>query len=840
MPRFRSSLVGLCVLVAFCALSAPADTPTLEVTVSRNQIYLGESVLMEVKVGGTSNPDTPNVSALRNGAPQLLGSQSSSHYSVIIINGMMRKEGFTGRTFTYKITPDQAGELVTGPITATVDGQTLTATGPTITVTGVTRQETVAVSVTASRETVLVDEPFEIHVDVKLLRLPGRFADVDPIFPNDPPHLESEFLNAREIDGLKGPDYSQLLNGRLIQRSQPGFTINNYSVQADLFDFSAMMGQQGSPARFKLDRQLVRENGKEYWNYSLTIPFSPVAEGSYTFGPVLFKGNVPASVNSNGDAVGNSIFAVGPAAIVRVIPPPEQNRPDSYTGAIGSNLVAEATLDAQTCNVGDPLKLALTLSGAIQMRNVTPPKLSLQSSLLDHFEIYDDTVQTTKQDTRRCYTYTLRPRHPGSLELPPLEVAFYDVTAREYRTVRTLPIPLKVRQAVEITAAQVIGGSTNQAIHLHREADEAMRPAGMRWTAAGAEQAPLWGSLSRLITIGLMGPILFVLILAWNQMRLHRPAFRTTQRRRYAYSRAQSGFTRDKAPDPCGILRHYLADRFDIRTDSMTPAEAQAALLARGISAPLAQQFADQMQRVFDAAFETARSSTPIDSVALLSILAAIEAHLDSPHRQPADKGPLVLLLLLTAVSAHASTPAERAFIWDEAVTEMSSAQTPGEFLVAAGTFQKLVDLGVRNPTLFYNQGTALLLADKPADAIEVLLRAERHGGSAPDIRRNLAIADARKAGLKTPVVSWLRLVLFWHYNLDCALRATIAVAAFSGLWLAWAATLVGFRWTGRILRITCFICLATFGSSVLSTLQQESRAQRPASFDISGSSVGL
>jgi hypothetical protein len=183
---------------------------------------------------------------------------------------------------------------------------------------------------------------------VRILRLPGRFSETDPIFPNDPPHLEADFLNSKEIDGLKGPDYQRLLNDRLIQRNQPGFTINSYTVQADLFDFSALMNPQGAPARFKLDRSLVKENGKEYWEYGLTLPFSPLSEGSYTFGPVLFKGSVPVAVSPQGNATGNSLFAVGPAAIVRVIPPPEQDRPDSYYGAIGSNLVAEAALDAQT------------------------------------------------------------------------------------------------------------------------------------------------------------------------------------------------------------------------------------------------------------------------------------------------------------------------------------------------------------------------------------------------------------------------------------------------------------------------------------------------------------
>jgi len=819
-------------LLVFTPLAALSDTPSLEVNVSRNQIYLGESLLLQVKVGGADNPEAPDVSAIRNGIPQLLGSQSSSHYSLIIVNGTMRKEGFTGRTFTYKVTPAAAGEMAMGPITATVAGQTLTATGPTVTVTGVTRQETVSVSVTASRDTVLVDEPFDLRVAVRIRRLPGSFANADPIFPNEPPHLESEFLNAKEIDGLKGPDYQRLLNDRLTQRNQPGFTINNYTVQADLFDFSAMMNPQGVPARFKLERQGARENGKEYWEYALTLPFSPLSEGSYTFGPVLFKGKVPVSINSAGEATGDSVFAVGSAAIVRVIPPPETNRPDSYIGAIGSNLVVEAALDTQTCNVGDPLKLMLTLSGSIQMRNITPPKLNLQNTLMDHFEVYDETIQTAKQDTQCRYTYTLRPRQAGSFELPPIEVSFYDVKAREYRTVKTAPIPMKVRHVEEITAAQVIGGSTNEAINLHREDESIMRPAGIRWTSVGAEPTPLLGSSARLIGMAAVGPCIFCLALSWRLFRRHSQAFREAQRRRRAFPRAKTALKSGSSSDRCGVLRRYLSDRFSVRTDSMTPSEALTLLSARGIPARLAQRFSDQMQHLFNATFETSSSSTPVESSDLESTLSEIERHLKSAPKNTGARGALVVLFLfLTLPHGYASTPAERAFIWNEAATEMSSANKPAEFLAAAGAFQKLIDLGVRNSDLFYNQGTALLLSDKPNDAIEVLLRAERYGGSAPDIRRNLAIAQARKDGQKAPTTSWLRLVLFWHYGLNCATRAGLAASAFSGLWLAW--TLLGFgaSLTGKTLRLISVVLLVAFGSSTLATLQQESRIHRPAAF---------
>jgi hypothetical protein len=802
-------------LALLSPLASLAETPTLEVNISRDRIYLGESFLLEAKVGGADTAEPPDLSSITACAIELLGSQQLNYSRHFNINGKVHREVFRGRSFTFKLTPTAAGELITGPVKATVAGTPLSASGPTVVVTGVVKQDTVSVAVIASRETVLVDEAFDIRLSIKVRRLPGSFSETDPLFPNDPPHIQAEFLNPREINGLKGPDYQPLLNARVVPRNQPGFSLNNYTVMADI------------PARFKLERRAVDENGKAYWEYGVSVPFTPVTEGSYTFGPVIFKGNVPVSVNAQGNATGASIFAVGPAAIVRVVPPPEKDRPDSYIGAIGSNLVVEASLDTQSCRVGDPITLTLAVSGPIQMSNLSPPKLSLQTNLLDHFDIYDDSVQTVKRENQRQYAYTLRPRHAGSFELPPVEASYYDAATRQYRTVQTTPLPLKVRPSTEITAAEVIGGSTNQTIILHRKEKADMCPAGMRVDPAVSEPAPLLGTPHRLFTIAITGPILFCISLAWVLFRRHLPAFREARRRRNAFARARSGVKENV--DPCLIIRRYLSERFGVRTDSTTPADAQALLTEQGIPELLARRFADLMQQHFNAAYGTIPANPSGPLADLESTLSEIENHLQSiPVKSGSARVLSLLVLLLTCRLTLAATPAERTFIRDEAAAELGVAQSAKDYLAAAETYQKLVDLGVGNASLFYNQGTALLLADKPADAIAVLLRAERYGGSAPDIRRNLAIAQARKDGLKTPVVSWLRLVLLWHYRLDCASRAALAACAFAGLWLAGALWLIGARRTGKTIAVLALVVFTLFGSSVLTTLHQESLPTRP------------
>ena len=840
-------LLGTVVLFLL-VFSAAADTPSIKVTVNRNRIYLGESVIMDVSVADAGNESQPDVSRLEKCNTRFLGRHQQSNYGFsITINGVTRSGGFSGSIYSYEITPTQVGDIVLGPVSVKVGSILLSDQGPTVTVTGIEKQDLVSIAVVASRDTVLVDEPFEVKLTVRIRQLPGRYADYDPLFPESSPTLTVPFVDTHEMEGLRGPDIRQLLQSRLLGRGRPGFAINNYTAQNDPFDFDGFfnMGNPFEPkaAVFGLDKQKVAQNGKTYFEYSLSMDYQPQEEGTYTFGPVVFKGQVPVEVNAQGQASGTEVFAVGPAATVRVIPPPEENRPVSYIGALGSNLTAEASLDAQTCNIGDPLKLTLTIGGPIQMRNVFPPRLSLQTNLASHFEIYDDNVRVSKKDSSVQFAYTLRPRNAGAFELPPIALSYYDVTERRYKTFRTLPIPLKVRQAVEVTASQIIGNTTNPPPRRPLEDLRTLTPAGLRLDKTGPEPSPLLGNPPALGLAAGLGPVLFFLALGVRQLANRREFFSRSLRRRRAFEKALrfiNGSSRqDPSPDPhlllCKAMRQYLVDRLDLPASAATPDDVRRLLTSEGIPPETVQRFAAAMECHFNSAFGA--GSDPASKQAVDEVKQAIAAleNATGGHAAPPSAGKtaaVAMLISLTvaaaAPTASAATSAERQFMWNEANARFMAAKTPEDYLGAADAYQKLVDLGVRNSAVFFNFGTALLLATRYDDAVQVLLRAERYDGGSKDIAQNLGVARAKRDKVKTPVVPWNRVALFWHFDLPCSTRAWIAVIAFSLLWVALACRLAGWqRGFGTVMTVG-ILALALFGSSVLATLQIESASRRP------------
>ncbi|MBI2437669.1 MAG: BatD family protein [Lentisphaerae bacterium] len=644
----------------FAVLPLAADEITVKAEANRSQLYLGESFILQVNVAGVSAAE-PDLSQIKNVKVRNLGQQNISKFSISFVNGQMTRQEFSGVIINYEMTPLVAGPFRAGPVTVTVNGLPYATEGPVVTVTDIAKQELVKLAITSSRETVLIDEPFEITLTVQIKCLPDKLAEAEPIFPDNPPHLTIPWLELEGIGGPAGPDLGRLLNNMLLPNNRPGFAINDYTRQPDLFDFGSFLPGGRRRAVFAFPRRMVRQDGNNYVEYYLTLPYTPKDEGNYVFGPAVFKGSAPVAPDDSGQIHGMAIFAVGPACTVRVIPPPEQGRPGSFTGAIGSNLAAKASLDTTTCSVGDPLKLTLELTGQVRFDKMLPPKLALQTNLLTHFMVYDNTVQTIKRDTTCQYIYTLRPTRAGAFQVPPIEVAYYDVQSRSYKTIATDPIPLAVKRSTEVTASEILG-DTNRLQEAARKDDERTRKiAAARNGAAGAEPAELLGHPAWLTVAG-AGPGLFLIGLIIRFYQEHSEKYKAARRRQLSCAHAQqrlnaaiksgvaeksraardlSRVSRDSSTANlvCAVIRQYLGERLEVSSAGLTPEDARHLLTKAGVPQHLAEELSRLFEHYFNAGFSTRAELNNLinDGRKLLKLIKAIEHSLQANEkRKPA------------------------------------------------------------------------------------------------------------------------------------------------------------------------------------------------------------
>src|SRR5215208_334756 len=57
---------------------------------------------------------------------------------------------------------------------------------------------------------------------------------------------------------------------------------------------------------------------------------------------------------------------------------------------------------------------------------------------------------------KKTFTYTMRPRHTGIREVPPIEIAYFDPDTRQFQVVRSAPVPLRVDAASSLAITEVV------------------------------------------------------------------------------------------------------------------------------------------------------------------------------------------------------------------------------------------------------------------------------------------------------------------------------------------------------------------------------------------------
>jgi hypothetical protein len=591
--------------------TAHAAEPGLSVTANRSSIYLGESIILTVNVSGDTDPEKPDLAGLPPCAQRLLGSNPESAHNVTIINGVMTTTSFVGRHFYYEVTPTTNGTFRAGPIRATVNGIELIDPGPVIQVEGIAEQNDVRIELTSSRETALVDETFDVEMRIMLRRLSGTFVDHDPVLIDHPPQLAIPYLDAPP-DTVESPSAEAIMDSRRVrQRNTPGFGVNDRAATVDPFGglFNSVGLGQSVPVTYMFDRSTVETNGSRYFCYTLRLPYTARKEGTATFGPVTFKGNWVQTVNGE-QPVSLNVFAVGKAVVVRVTPPPEAGRPASYAGVMTTQLTVVASIDTPSCNVGDPIKLMLAISGPFRSDALHAPDLSNQTNLLTHFRVYSDTMQSRVIPNGREYSCTIRPTIDGTLEVPPIEVAFFNTTTRRYEVARSKALPLRANKTTDMAMSNILESTVIKRPVSSASPDAAVPPpAPVGLTPAAALREPIRITPWQQAVLA-AGPLAYGILMLAGFALAHSPVFIRWRIKRGAAAHCREALnalavTPSHAGGIHAALCRYLADRLQIKDAALTPADAGLILRQHGIPAGLSDAIAALMLEDFNAGYRS-------------------------------------------------------------------------------------------------------------------------------------------------------------------------------------------------------------------------------------------
>lgn len=826
--------------------SAFADNVNLKTQVNRDKLYLGESLILSVRVEGRDDPAPPDVSAIEDCEIKLLGSHSESRYTAVFRNGKLTRQGYSGRLFAFEVTPRREGAVRIGPVFLDVDNERISHKGAVVKVQGIEDQDQVIIELETSRDEAIIDEPFTITLRVQIKALPPPYNGQPPLLPGNPPRLDAPYLNAPHADGLEADDPVDLLSPLQAGTREPGFLLNNYTRPPDLFSFPSLFdprergGQQ--PVKFAFDLQRKTINGHNYFQYSFPIKYRPVKEGLYTFGPVIFKGAVIVGFDSQRQPVTRDIFAVGPAAAVRVVPPPEEGRPESYYGAIGSSMELSAELDSQQCRVGDPLQLKLRISGDIRFENLTRPVLALQENLTRLFRVYDETARTSRNSDSIEYEYTVRPLQAGTYELPAIEAAYFDVESRRYQMVETRPLPLRVDPAPEIDASMIINVEPQTASPRQNETYQRVAPLIIGSNLRLAE--PLPGTKWWLLFAA--GPLLPALAWLLPHIVKLRAGLHEKLRSSSALREASRDLNKEQNRHSQNMEQHcwkalmlYLAKQLNLDTRHLTPPELPR-ILPDTIPLELRKKTASIAQQLFDATYLGAGNASAQERPSII-VQQTIELikELDKAFAVTKKRSRVNVFLPLTAVllctmlpvSAYNGDNTEIRFFREAAETMARRAHTPEEYAAAAKAYRELIQRGEYDGLAFYNLGTLALLAGDYHSAAEALRRAERYLGTKWFIAQNMGLTweQTRQSQDTQQIRPWYRYLFFGHFLAGLSVRIRGFILFFFAACVCLAAGIhaKNHATAAKTLAGIFFLMTLLSGTSILVTLLQEHNANR-------------
>ncbi len=136
-----------------------------------------------------------------------------------------------------------------------------------------------------------------------------------------------------------------------------------------------------------------------------------------------------------------------------------------------------------------------------------------------------------------------------------------------------------------------------------------------------------------------------------------------------------------------------------------------------------------------------------------------------------------ILFVLLGCAGCSPSVDLEVARAFQEAQKTFDEADSPEDFLRAAGLYQSILDRGVVSGVVLYNQGNAYMRAGRRGRAIAAYRQAQRYRPRDPYLESNLsfALGTENPAGRRRPVVEYL---LFWQDWLSYPEKARLTAAA--------------------------------------------------------------
>ena len=141
------------------------------------------------------------------------------------------------------------------------------------------------------------------------------------------------------------------------------------------------------------------------------------------------------------------VLAISPPAEITIEALPQENKPESFNGAIGNFNIA-ATTDSTNLSEGDPITLKISIKGEGNFSQMIPPEFPAS----DSFKTYPPRVVDEQLDTQgyagsKQFEHVVIPLSSEITAVPPIAFSYFNPRTKTYAEMNTPQIPVSIKPA---------------------------------------------------------------------------------------------------------------------------------------------------------------------------------------------------------------------------------------------------------------------------------------------------------------------------------------------------------------------------------------------------------
>lgn len=582
MPRhFISSTL---VLITTLILTCSAQAGTVKTGLSERVSWVGSPIMLRIVFEDIESHDTPQIPEAEGLTITPVG-PPSTYTQQTIINGQVSAS--TTLTYQFAIDANAPGTWEVPQISLEADGQQYFI-------------EPTAVIFHSSEDAELMQADILNVPDRVWLGQSMRAVLQIAVKPFTSPQLRGERMSTTDMWRQIDPQQS------------------NWGL---FFDAAEDLYEQGRtpPARI-VERPGPDGQNQRWYAFEIATDVLPDRAGPIELSDVRIHINYPTKIGRGRTSIFNPIAGLSVTAsrpvtaspqsgTVDVIPPPLQDRPSTWSGAVG-HFDFDVSASPTEVVVGEPITLTMRItdrsSPPADLDVLQPPRLDQDEALVSLFRVPKEQPGGRVEGRSKVFTQTIRAEHADTTAIPPISMAYFDPKTSAYEVAFSRPIPITVESSQTVSTSD-LGLAARSPMD---PADSLTAVQGgllanysdPKMVLAQPIQPVLWW-----LWVALLGPPILYLAVE----TIGRSTNRATQPSRARSRRASKVLTNRLAlagdsPDAvAAALRSFVADRLSLPESGLTRHEAVEQLRQSGHTeeaAALDQQLATLEQRAYAGA----------------------------------------------------------------------------------------------------------------------------------------------------------------------------------------------------------------------------------------------